>query len=71
MVILLMMDIDSVVRCYYGSFYVVFPNFWILFIVLGYQHVILDGFNFVRLIFIHTFSGAASHNYSWFLNGYI
>ena len=71
MVILLMMDIDSMVRCYYVSFYVLSPDFWILSIVLGYQHVILNGFTLMRLIFIHTFSGTVLHDYLWILARYI
>ena len=65
MVILLMMNINSMVRYYYVSLCIVSPDFWILFIVLGYRHVILDGFTLVRLIFIHILSGAPLSDYFW------
>ena len=33
----------------------------------GYQHMILDRFTLVRIVFIHTFSGAALHDCFWIL----
>ena len=33
----------------------------------GYQHIILDGFTLVRIVFIHTFNGASLHDCLWIL----
>ena len=34
----------------------------------GYQHMILDGFTLVRIVFIHNFSGVAPHDCFWILS---